>query len=198
MGRSPHTRAHASAYVRTHAGAVGSGRTPFRPFRPFRGVRPEWSRLGNVRSVIAVASAAAPCISWDRTQQHCVVGLLLGARCCRDGNCALCRTTRDRMISRGFAPVRAAKMMARTRRDLVTGRPELDARLRDGLFLATDVGGGGEKGARFEFSDGARIEGTRGENRLIEDIARWRLRAGGGALPDAADPRRSARSSARA
>ena len=41
--------------------------------------------------------------------------------------------------------------------DLVTGRPEVDARLRDRLFLATDVGGGGEKGTRFEFSDGALV-----------------------------------------
>ncbi len=41
--------------------------------------------------------------------------------------------------------------------DLVTGSPEVDARLREGLFLVTDVGGGGEQGARFEFSDGALV-----------------------------------------
>ncbi len=41
--------------------------------------------------------------------------------------------------------------------DLVTGRPDVDARLREGLFLATDLGGGGEQGARFEFSDGTLV-----------------------------------------
>lgn len=41
--------------------------------------------------------------------------------------------------------------------DLVTGRPELDARLRDAVFRATDLGDRGEKGVGFEFSDGSLV-----------------------------------------
>lgn len=41
--------------------------------------------------------------------------------------------------------------------DLVTGRADLDARLRDALFKATDLVEGSEKGARFEYSDGALV-----------------------------------------
>lgn len=38
--------------------------------------------------------------------------------------------------------------------DLVTGRADIDAKLRDGLFKASEFTEGTEKGARFEFSDG--------------------------------------------
>lgn len=38
--------------------------------------------------------------------------------------------------------------------DLVTGKTEVDARLREALFKATDFVEGKEKGTRFEFSDG--------------------------------------------
>ena len=38
--------------------------------------------------------------------------------------------------------------------DLVTGRAEVDARIREALFRSTELNVGGEKGARFEFSDG--------------------------------------------
>jgi YidC/Oxa1 family membrane protein insertase len=38
--------------------------------------------------------------------------------------------------------------------DLVTGKADLDARLREALFRVTDIGGQGEKGVRFDFSDG--------------------------------------------
>lgn len=41
--------------------------------------------------------------------------------------------------------------------DLVTGRTEIDARIREGLFKATDIVEGTEKGARFEFSDGSLV-----------------------------------------
>ncbi|MBP9945708.1 MAG: hypothetical protein KBH14_04880, partial [Vicinamibacteria bacterium] len=41
--------------------------------------------------------------------------------------------------------------------DLVTGRADLDARLRDAQFKATDLVEGSEKGARFEYSDGALV-----------------------------------------
>jgi len=41
--------------------------------------------------------------------------------------------------------------------DLVTGRVDLDVRLREGLFKATDIVEGPEKGARFEFSDGSLV-----------------------------------------
>ncbi|MCK6530884.1 hypothetical protein L6R50_26095 [Myxococcota bacterium] len=33
----------------------------------------------------------APCIPFDAEGRHCIAGLLLGVRCCPDGNCALCR-----------------------------------------------------------------------------------------------------------
>ena len=39
--------------------------------------------------------------------------------------------------------------------DLVTGNSEHDARLRDALFLATDLASEGQRGVRFEFSDGS-------------------------------------------
>jgi len=39
----------------------------------------------------------------------------------------------------------------------VTGRADLDARLRDAQFKATDLVEGSEKGARFEYSDGALV-----------------------------------------
>ncbi len=38
--------------------------------------------------------------------------------------------------------------------DIVTGRPDIDARLRNGLFRATESKTGGEEGILFEFSDG--------------------------------------------
>jgi YidC/Oxa1 family membrane protein insertase len=38
--------------------------------------------------------------------------------------------------------------------DLVTGRPELDARIREARFRSTEQSAAGEKGARFDFSDG--------------------------------------------
>jgi YidC/Oxa1 family membrane protein insertase len=44
--------------------------------------------------------------------------------------------------------------------DLITGRPDLDTRIREALFRATDLNVGGEKGARFEFSDGT-LEATK-------------------------------------
>jgi YidC/Oxa1 family membrane protein insertase len=39
--------------------------------------------------------------------------------------------------------------------DLVTGRADLDERIRGALFRATNFDAGGEKGARFAFSDGS-------------------------------------------
>lgn len=44
--------------------------------------------------------------------------------------------------------------------DLVTGNRELDERLRDSLFRVTELGGGQERGARFDFSDGS-LEATK-------------------------------------
>jgi len=41
--------------------------------------------------------------------------------------------------------------------DLVTGRADLDARIRDALFRSTELNVGGEKGARFDFSDGSLV-----------------------------------------
>ncbi|MBK5257085.1 MAG: hypothetical protein JJE39_13730, partial [Vicinamibacteria bacterium] len=41
--------------------------------------------------------------------------------------------------------------------DIVTGNPEVDARLRAGLFRVTDVNEGPNRGARFEFSDGSLV-----------------------------------------
>jgi YidC/Oxa1 family membrane protein insertase len=41
--------------------------------------------------------------------------------------------------------------------DLVTGRPDIDARIREALFRSTEIVESGEKGARFEFSDGALV-----------------------------------------
>lgn len=38
--------------------------------------------------------------------------------------------------------------------DLITGRAEVDSRIREALFRSTELNVGGEKGARFEFSDG--------------------------------------------
>ena len=38
--------------------------------------------------------------------------------------------------------------------DLVTGRSDLDTRIREALFRSTELNVGGEKGVRFEFSDG--------------------------------------------
>lgn len=39
--------------------------------------------------------------------------------------------------------------------DLVTGRADVDSRLREALFRVTDLSQGPERGARFDFSDGA-------------------------------------------
>ncbi|MCE9635855.1 MAG: hypothetical protein K8T90_09135 [Planctomycetes bacterium] len=74
-------------------------------------------------SVIGLPRAAAPCLGADRTAQQCVVALLHGAGCCANATCALCQTTRERMLSRGFDPVRVAAMMRRTRRDLLDACP---------------------------------------------------------------------------
>lgn len=41
--------------------------------------------------------------------------------------------------------------------DLMTGRAEIDARLREALYRVTDLSGDGEKGARFDFSDGTLV-----------------------------------------
>lgn len=41
--------------------------------------------------------------------------------------------------------------------DLVTGRSDLDARLREAPFKSTDLIEGSEKGARFEYSDGSLV-----------------------------------------
>jgi YidC/Oxa1 family membrane protein insertase len=38
--------------------------------------------------------------------------------------------------------------------DLITGKTNIDKTLAQALFLVTDIGGDGEKGARFDFSDG--------------------------------------------
>ncbi len=38
--------------------------------------------------------------------------------------------------------------------DLITGREDVDARIREALFESTELNVGGEKGARFAFSDG--------------------------------------------
>ncbi len=38
--------------------------------------------------------------------------------------------------------------------DLITGRADVDSRIREALFRSTELNVGGEKGARFEFSDG--------------------------------------------
>ena len=39
--------------------------------------------------------------------------------------------------------------------DLVTGKADVDSRLREALFRVTDLSQGPERGARFDFSDGA-------------------------------------------
>ena len=44
--------------------------------------------------------------------------------------------------------------------DLVTGRPDVDSRLRDALYRVSEVGQGPEKTTRFEFSDGT-LEATK-------------------------------------
>jgi YidC/Oxa1 family membrane protein insertase len=41
--------------------------------------------------------------------------------------------------------------------DLVTGRPEIDARVREALFRSTELSLGGEKGVSFDFSDGSLV-----------------------------------------
>jgi YidC/Oxa1 family membrane protein insertase len=41
--------------------------------------------------------------------------------------------------------------------DLVTGRPDLDTRIREALFRSTELNLGSEKGARFDFSDGSLV-----------------------------------------
>jgi YidC/Oxa1 family membrane protein insertase len=38
--------------------------------------------------------------------------------------------------------------------DLITGKNHIDQALKEALFRVTDIGGNGEKGARFDFSDG--------------------------------------------
>lgn len=73
--------------------------------------------------MIALAQPSVPCLAADRTEQHCVVGFLHGVACCPDATCALCLATRERMLSRGFDPVRVAAMMRRTRRDLLDTCP---------------------------------------------------------------------------
>lgn len=80
---------------------------------------------------------------------------------------------------------------ARGRRRPVLARPPSPASLADDDPLAALV-------AAAERADGTRLEGTRGENRLIEDIARWRLRAGGDLLPEAAETRRAGGAAGRA
>ena len=59
--------------------------------------------------------------------------------------------------------------------DLVTGRNEIDARIRGALFRATDIVEGNERGARFEFSDGTLVVNK--TFRTIKDGRAFRLEA---------------------
>lgn len=56
-----------------------------------------------------------PCIPWDTEGRHCVLGLLLGAACCPDGRCALCRRDWARRRSLGFSEAEVARRTARER-----------------------------------------------------------------------------------
>ena len=89
--------------------------------------------------------------------------------------------------------------------DLITGRAELDARIREALFQSTELNVGGEKGARFEFSDGTlevtktfrTIKGGRAfriEAKVREKASWFRPRSIG--APDSASPRRTNEASA--
>lgn len=69
--------------------------------------------------------------------------------------------------------------------DLVTGRADLDARIREALFRSTELNLGGEKGARFDFSDGSLVV-----SKTIQTIKGGRafrieaeVRSGGVAIP---------------
>ena len=69
--------------------------------------------------------------------------------------------------------------------DVLTGRADIDARLRQGLYRATEFVDGGEKGVRFEFSDGSLVAG-----KTIQTIKEGRafridalVKEGGSVLP---------------
>lgn len=57
----------------------------------------------------------SPCIPSHVDARSCIVGLLLGAACCPDGDCALCRATADRMQRSGFTAGAVRRSMARRR-----------------------------------------------------------------------------------
>ncbi len=69
--------------------------------------------------------------------------------------------------------------------DLVTGREDLDGRIREALFRSTELSRGGERGTRFDFSDGSLVV-----SKTIQTIKGGRafrieadVRSGGLAIP---------------
>lgn len=74
----------------------------------------------------AAAAMPGPCVAADRTAQHCVVGLLLGAACCTDGSCGPCRATVARARRDGFSPEVAERSLGRSRVGLVDRCPVCD------------------------------------------------------------------------
>jgi hypothetical protein len=65
---------------------------------------------------------ARPCIATEDSR-HCVAALLHGAACCPDGECALCRATRNRMLRSGFPEFAVRAAIARTRRGALSCCP---------------------------------------------------------------------------
>lgn len=81
------------------------------------------SRDATRRGTEPVRVRPSPCLAADATAQHCVVGLLLGAACCPDGACGLCREMLVRSKRDGLTPERAHRALARSRRGLLDRCP---------------------------------------------------------------------------
>lgn len=64
-----------------------------------------------------------PCLAADRTAEHCIMGLLLGAACCPDGKCALCRDAVRRALQDGHRPEAALRSLRRSRHGLLARCP---------------------------------------------------------------------------
>ena len=50
-----------------------------------------------------------PCVAWDENGEHCLSSLLLGARCCPHGDCALCEADQERMRRAGRHELEVAR-----------------------------------------------------------------------------------------
>lgn len=121
-----------------------------------------------------------PCIPWDAEGRHCVLGLMLGAACCPDGRCALCRRDWARRRSLGFSEAEVARRTARDRARLrptcprcgcpppppleeIPPLPRLDRedREKSGAPACRICGGFLAAGQRFYCSDECRLEQRR-------------------------------------